>query len=161
MLLLSRWMDNCTCLIFDDIAGQWYWQGQFYYWDIGQNLKSTKLHYNSLGAIRYQMSVVRILEKTYHKWLGQNIIILAPLNSHRAHINSVAPGRCGCNLKIIWYFFISSFKTYIKDRYTRHFLWNCPQENATRPYGYKVNINSYNGLITWANFDPHLCLHIV
>ena len=36
--------------------------------------------------------------------------------------------------------------------------------NATRPYKWKVNIGSGNGLvpsaITWANVDPDLCRHM-
>ena len=65
-------------------------------------------------------------------------------------INSLAPGRCGCNLNWI------IFKLF-SDRYLEHFLWNCPQVNATRPHWWLVNIGAGNGsgairhqAITWA-----------
>ena len=65
-------------------------------------------------------------------------------------INSLAPGRCGCNLNWI------IFKLF-SDRYLEHFLWNCPQVNTTRPHWWLVNIGAGNGsgafrhqAITWA-----------
>ena len=61
--------------------------------------------------------------------------------SFLSFINSLALRRCSC--KIEWVI----FKLYIKNRYLEHFLWNCPQVNATRPHWWLVNIGSVNGLV--------------
>ena len=37
--------------------------------------------------------------------------------------------------------------SHITERYPEHFLWNCPQVNATRPHYRLVNIGSGNGLM--------------
>ena len=42
-------------------------------------------------------------------------------------VNSLSPGLC-MHLKC----YIINFRTDIKDRYLEHFLWHCPQVNATR-----------------------------
>ena len=35
-------------------------------------------------------------------------------------------------------YYICNFETYIKARYLKHFLWNCPQANAMRPHWISV-----------------------
>ena len=42
---------------------------------------------------------------------------------------------------------LSNFKIFIKNRYLEHFLWNCPQVNATRAHQLEVNTGSGNGLV--------------
>ena len=61
---------------------------------------------------------------------------MTPLYSHKnwyfslhlvkknASFNSLAPGRCGCNLKLVIFKLTSRV-----DRYIEHFMWNCPQVN--------------------------------
>ena len=46
---------------------------------------------------------------------------------------------------------ISNFQTHIKDRYLDHFLWNCPQVNATRSHWWLFKIGSGNGLVPSCN----------
>ena len=40
-------------------------------------------------------------------------------------INTLTTERCDCNLKLF---------TYIKDRFRKHFLWNCPWANSETPH---------------------------
>ena len=72
----------------------------------------------------------------------------------------------------MWYLLpvctISNFQTHIKDRYLQHFLWNCPQVNATLYHRWLTNIGSSNGLLssgnnpfTWANVGTDLCHHVI
>ena len=70
--------------------------------------------------------------------------------------NSLCPAWCNglthCPLEdmIIWSG-ISNFQTNIKGRYLGHFLWNCPQVKATRPFWWLINIGSGNGLMPSGN----------
>ena len=66
-------------------------------------------------------------------------------------INSLTPGRCDCNLKLVIFKLISRI-----DRYLGHFLWNYPQANATRSHWWLVNIGSGNDLVPQGLPEPML-----
>ena len=71
-------------------------------------------------------------------------------NLNLAQFNSLACGRCWCNLWLII--------SHIKGRYVEHFLWNCHHVNATKPRWWLVTIDSGNGLVPpGAIVDPDIC----
>ena len=65
------------------------------------------------------------------------------------NFNTLAPGRCCCYSKFV------IIQIHIKYRYLDHFLWNCPQVNAIRPYWWLVNFGSGNGSVPSGN-KPYL-----
>ena len=76
-------------------------------------------------------------------------------------INSLAAGRSGANLKT------SNIQMHIKARYLEHFLWNCPQVNATRchwwliPFFFRKWLGAIRQqAITWANNYQVLWCHM-
>ena len=69
-----------------------------------------------------------------------------------ASVNSLASGRCGCNLKLAIFKFISRTDTL-------RISWNFPQVNARRPHWKLVNIGSGNGL-GWTNVVDQFCVTI-
>ena len=52
----------------------------------------------------------------------------------------LAPGRCGSNFRLVIPKVIST------TRCLEHFLWNCPQSNATRHHWWIFNFSLGNGL---------------
>ena len=66
----------------------------------------------------------------------------------QSSVNSLAPGRCGCNRKLVIFKLISRI-TWIRE----HYLWNCLQVNATGPHWWLVNIGSSNGLVPSAGLS--------
>ena len=71
----------------------------------------------------------------YHLKNNKSNILQGPIS-----LNSLAPRKT----------FDLLFFNDTKDRYIEHFLWNCPQVNATRPQRL-VNIASGNGLVPSVN----------
>ena len=77
---------------------------------------------------------------------------LPVLTVSRNGINSLDPGKCGCN---IWLY---DFETLFSDWCLEYFLWNCPRVIATGPPWWRVNIALGNG---WLPSDLDLWSHMV
>ena len=62
-----------------------------------------------------------------NQWLGIT-------QSELGCVNSLAPGRCGCNLELV------IFKIMSRVDSLGHFLWNCPHLNGRRPHWLLVTL---------------------
>ena len=73
-------------------------------------------------------------------------IVVTPYKGLALYIE--ARGEVDNILLEVW---LSTLETLIKGRYLEHFLWYCPQVNATRPHWWSVNISLGNGLVLSGN----------
>ena len=109
----------------------------------GWQLIRSYLYFSGAGAVRFWKRRGRRIV-LYSRWnpIYSQTGKLADL-AMMGILNSLAPGRCVCNLKSVIFKLISRLDA------LSILLWNCPRVNTTRPHWWFANIGLSN--VLWDN----------